>query len=61
MDDVIEPAPARDLHQQRVRMTEILRRHVRAEDKNISDCEFIAVVMERYIAALNLALIDPNE
>ena len=37
MAEIIEFTPSRDLHQQRVRMSEILRRHVRAEDKTLSD------------------------
>ena len=61
MAEIIEFAPSRDLHQQRVRMSEILRRHVRAEDKVLSDLKLIEAVHQRWIASLSDALIDPAE
>lgn len=61
MAEIIEFAPSLDLHQQRVRMSEILRRHVRAEDKTLSDRELIVAVLERWTKSLGDALIDPNE
>lgn len=48
-------------HQQRVRLGDILLRHVAASDANVSDDDMVANVMERYLAYRRLALIDPNE
>jgi hypothetical protein len=61
MAEIIEFEPSRELHQQRVRMTEILRRHVRAEDKDLSDLKLIETVYYRWLASLSDALIDPAE
>ena len=61
MTDIIDFKPSLDLHQQRVRMSEILRRHVRTEDKDLSDLKLIEAVYQRWIASLSDALIDPAE
>jgi hypothetical protein len=49
------------LHQQRVRMMDILRRHVHAEDVILTDRDFIKKIFERWEDALLDALIDPAE
>lgn len=50
------------VHQQRVRLNDILRRHVIAEDASLSDDDLVNVVVKRYRLARDLhAIIDPNE
>ena len=61
MTDIIEFEPSRELHQQRVRMNDLLRRHVRAEDKTLSDAEFALAMFNRWRQAREDYLIDPNE
>ena len=61
MAEIIEFEPSRELHQQRVRMNELLRRHVRAEDKTLTDAEFGLAMFNRWRKSLEDALIDPAE
>ena len=61
MADIVEFAPARELHQQRVRMSDILRRHVRATDKGLSDHDFMLEMWGRYLKSRDDYIIDPNE
>jgi hypothetical protein len=61
MTEIIEFEPSRELHQQRVRMNELLRRHVRAEDKNLTDAEFALAMFNRWRQSRDDALIDPAE
>jgi hypothetical protein len=61
MAEIIDFKPALDLHQQRVRMNELLRRHVRAEDKALSDAEFALAMFNRWRQAREDYIIDPNE
>lgn len=50
------------VHQQRVRLNDILRRHVLETDVALSDDELVNQVVLRYKAARDLhAIIDPNE
>ncbi len=60
MADIIEVSP-KALHQQRVRLNDILRRHVRGEDSDLSDLKLIEAVYQRWMASLSDALIDPAE
>ncbi len=60
MADIIEVSP-KALHQQRVRLNDILRRHVRGEDSSLSDLKLIEAVYQRWMASLSDALIDPAE
>lgn len=51
-----------DSVRQQARLLEILRRFVNPEtDKQLSDLEFVSVVMQRYQADRTAPLIDPNE
>jgi hypothetical protein len=45
----------------RRRFFEIMRRHVHAEDQTLSDDQLVRAVLNRYLAARGLALIDPAE
>ena len=49
------------IEQQRLRFFEIMRRHVREEDGNLTDLELVRAVYERWERSLSDALIDPNE
>ena len=50
------------LHTQRVRLNDILRRHVIEEDIGLSDDQLVHQVVSRYAAARELhAIIDPAE
>ena len=60
MSVLIEFQP-KALHFQRVRMNDILRRHVRAEDTDLSDTEFVLAVFQRFRKSREDALIDPAE
>ena len=46
---------------QRQRLFELLRRHVRVEDTNLTDDQLVRSVYARYVIDRDLALIDPNE
>lgn len=62
MHDVIQLAATRTIHQQRVRLNDILRRHVIEEDVALSDLELVNAVIKRFILARDLhALVDPAE
>jgi hypothetical protein len=50
-----------DIFVQRQRFNEIMRRHVRADDANLSDDELARTVLNRYLKDRGLPLIDPNE
>ncbi len=43
------------------RLLDILRRHIRTEDSELTDRAFALAVLERYLAADAQYLIDPNE
>jgi hypothetical protein len=45
----------------RERLLDILRRHIRLDDSQVSDDDFVRRVMRRYEAARGDYLIDPNE
>lgn len=45
----------------RTRLPRLLNRHVRAEDNELSDRDFIKVVYERWLKDLGSVLIDPAE
>lgn len=49
------------VNRQRQRLLEILRRHVRADDADLSDHDFLSQVWGRYAEARSAPLIDPNE
>ena len=50
------------IHIQRVRLSDLLRRFVTAEDASLSDAEFVRQLAERFIEYREThALIDPNE
>lgn len=62
MGEVIDFLATRVLHQQRVRLNDILRRHVIEEDAALSDLELVNAVIQRFILARDLhALVDPAE
>ena len=46
---------------QRTRLYEILRRHVREEDASKTDHDFVRAVYHRHLAERGQPLIDPNE
>lgn len=46
---------------QRARFNELMRRHVREEDKALTDDGFVRMVIYRYEQARSDYLIDPNE
>lgn len=46
---------------QRARFYDIMRRHVRAEDGELTDDAFVRAVFKRYEDARGEPLIDPNE
>jgi hypothetical protein len=46
---------------QQARLHDIMRRHVRAEDSELTDDAFVRAVLKRYEDARGEALIDPNE
>jgi hypothetical protein len=48
-------------HRLRVRLTDILFRHLRNEDDGTSDDELICRVLERYQQSRREYLVDPNE
>ena len=49
------------LYSVRNRLEEILRRHAKAEDYDLSDHDLVMRVMARYERARRDLLIDPNE
>ena len=48
-------------HRLRMRLTDILFRHLRLEDDALSDVDLIEQVMRRFLHSRQDALIDPNE
>ncbi len=46
---------------QRARLNELMRRHVREEDKLLTDDGFVRIVIHRYEQFRDQALIDPAE
>jgi hypothetical protein len=61
-EDVAELVRAtKPVHQQRMRFFEIMRRHVREEDKELTDREFVRTVYERWERSLLDYIVDVNE
>ena len=50
-----------DIFDTRLRLFEILRRHVRDTDDELTDDEMVRVVVQRYRQERGWPLIDPNE
>ena len=48
-------------HENLQRLQQIMRRHVRDEDRHLSDDALVRVVFARYEDAYRQPLIDPNE
>lgn len=48
-------------HRLRMRLTDILFRHLRLEDDALSDVDLIEQVMRRFLRSRQQVLIDPNE
>jgi hypothetical protein len=62
MEVLAKSVTNKDLHQQRVRLNDILRRHVVEEDVALSDDQLVHAVVKRYVDARELhAIIDPAE
>jgi len=55
------PRQTAQLFDQRQRYTEIMRRHVHADDEGKSDIDFVRDVYARYAHWREVPLIDPNE
>ncbi len=52
---------AQKRRRQAERLNDILRRHVRAWDAELSDHDFVLAVHKRYLASREDYIIDPNE